>query len=121
MNKLLFLLVPIFFFTIAGCGGGGGGGSSTPPTSASIGEVILTWTAPTENADGSSPLTDLAGYKISYGNISGGPYNEGTITIGSTTNYDTESLPSGYTCFVVRAYDTAGNESTNSDQACETL
>ena len=120
MNKLLFLLVPIFFFTIAGCGGGGGGGSSTPPTSASIGEVILTWTAPTKNADG-SPLTDLAGYKISYGNISGGPYNEGTITIGSTTNYDTESLPSGYTCFVVRAYDTAGNESTNSDQACETL
>ena len=34
------------------------------------GEISLSWTAPTQNEDG-SPLTDLAGYKIYYGQASG--------------------------------------------------
>jgi hypothetical protein len=34
------------------------------------GTVSLSWLAPTENVDG-SPLTDLAGYRIYYGNVRG--------------------------------------------------
>lgn len=84
-----------------------------------VNPVTLSWTAPTTNVDG-SPLTDLAGYRV-YQRTSGtssfvliaepGPaetsllVDSPTVAVGQT--YD----------WVVRAIDTAGNESVDSNIA----
>ena len=39
------------------------------------GDAPLSWTAPTQNTDGSAP-TDLAGYTIYGGPVQGGPYSD---------------------------------------------
>jgi hypothetical protein len=85
------------------------------------GSVTLSWTAPTQNADG-TPLTDLAGYRILYGNTSGGPYNRtATVSNPGVTSYVINQLSPGTYYFVARALDNSGNESTNSNEASKTI
>jgi hypothetical protein len=85
------------------------------------GSVTLSWTAPTQNADG-TPLTDLAGYRILYGNTPGGPYDR-TVTVSNpgVTSYVINQLSPGTYYFVARALDNSGNESTNSNEASKTI
>ena len=78
------------------------------------GDGKLTWDAPTLNEDG-TPVTDLAGYVVFQGQISG-VYTNST-TIGNVTEYAFTNL-SGNNCFVVRAYDTSGNVSDPSNETC---
>lgn len=78
---------------------------------------ILTWDAPITNADG-TPLTDLAGYKIYYGTISGEYklYKD----VKDVITYPISLPDNGRTYyFVVTAYDTSdpANESIYSDEA----
>ena len=69
----------------------------------------LFWNAPTMNRD-SSPLQDLAGYKLYYGESSGN-YTT-SIDVGTPTTYTLQGLEVGHTYYIaVSAYDTAGNES----------
>lgn len=72
-------------------------------TAALAGTVTLLWDAPTQNEDG-TPLTDLAGYEVN------------TTDVGNTTTYTTPDLAPGSYRFVVRAYDTAGNKSADSNE-----
>ena len=127
MNKFIFLLVSIFSITIVGCGGGGSGSNNNGSSS----NNTLAWTAPTTNAD-SSTLTDLTGYKIYFG-LTPGIYS-GSTDIGCPASCTVEnacvagaactyaisnlSLGSGDWCFVVTAYDLAGNESVYSNEDC---
>ena len=78
--------------------------------------TTLTWNASTTNADG-TPLTDLAGYKIYYGNSSGS-YTV-SVDVGNLTGAIISNLEPGTWCFAVTAYDTSGNESEYSDEACK--
>jgi len=65
-----------FLFYLSGCGESDGAGGTVNDTDnvtvvkKNNGTALLSWTAPTENSDG-SPLTDLAGYKIHYGSSHG--------------------------------------------------
>jgi hypothetical protein len=69
----------------------------------------LFWNAPTTNRD-SSPLQDLAGYKLYYGESSGN-YTT-SVDVGKPTTYTLPGLEVGHTYYMaVSAYDTAGNES----------
>ena len=71
--------------------------------------VSLSWTAPTTNQD-STPLTDLAGYKVYHG-FASRSYNV-TIDVGLTTSAVLSDLQDGRTYyFAVTAYDTSGNQS----------
>lgn len=74
----------------------------------------LTWTAPTTNADG-SPLTDLAGYNT-YSATQSGQYGAraNTQLLTQTTHATPCTLGQFW---IVRAVDTAGNESVNSNEA----
>lgn len=83
---------------------------------ASVASLTLSWTAPTENTDG-SPLTDLAGYRIYYGTAPGvyGPPivldNEGLAS------YVLEDLTAGVEVFVsMTAVNEAGFESALSNE-----
>jgi len=88
------------------------------------GEVTLTWTPPTTNADG-TPLTDLGGYKVYYGTASG-KYTK-SIDVGdgggsSVKTYRVTHLAEGLTYFfAVTAYDTYGNESDYSNEVSKTI
>lgn len=82
--------------------------------------VTLTWTAPTQNEDG-SPLTDLAGYKIRFGGQSGSYPN--VVDLGNPgllTYVVTDLVPSTY-YFVVSAYNSSGVESRYSNEASVVL
>ena len=72
-------------------------------------DVTLAWASPANNID-TTPLTDLAGYRVYYGTAS---QSYTTIRdVGLVTTATVPNLPSGSTCFfAVTAYDTAGNES----------
>ncbi|HEX7041604.1 MAG TPA: fibronectin type III domain-containing protein [Trueperaceae bacterium] len=86
-------------------------------------DVTLTWTAPTQNTDG-SPLTDLVGYRIYYGTSEGGPYpNVVSVMDAGATQYIVtgETLSENTTyCFVATAVNAAGLESQYSNEACAT-
>jgi len=81
--------------------------------------VALSWDAPTTNADG-TPLADLAGYKVYYGNCSGN-YSQ-NIDVGNVPTYTVDNLTDGLTYyFAVTAYDTSGNESRYSNEVSRTI
>ncbi len=70
----------------------------------------LSWIAPTENEDG-TPLTDLAGYRIYYGMVSG-DYTE-TVILDSPglTSYVLDRLAPGQYFLVMTAIDGTAQES----------
>ena len=84
--------------------------------------VTLAWDANTES--------DLAGYKVYYGTISGGPYNGTGASAGSSPivvplsslanrslpEYSVNNLPNATYYFVLTAYDSEGLESGYSNQ-----
>jgi hypothetical protein len=122
-------IITSLILAIAGCGGGGSGGSggggsaittntSTPNATISTGSVTLSWDAPTTNSDG-SPLSDLAGYKLYYGNSSGSYTN--SVDVGNIAGASVSSLASGSWCFAITAYDTSGNESNYSGEQCTSI
>jgi hypothetical protein len=80
--------------------------------------VSLAWDAPTTNTDG-TPLTDLAGYKLHYG-ASPDVYST-TVTLGNSTSYVLNNLAPGTYYFVVTAVNSAGIESTFSNEAWKTI
>jgi len=83
-------------------------------------KATLTWTAPTQNTDG-SPLTDLAGFKLMRGLSPGGPYDQATIDIPdpTATTYTDQPLLGGQYCYVSLAYNVLGVESDQSNEACK--
>ena len=88
-------------------------------TPGEAGQVQLSWTAPTEDEDGIR-LTDLAGYKLYYGQNSrqvSGSY-QFSVDVGNRTSYTLTNLTDGQRYyFAVTAYNTEGDESTYSNEA----
>jgi hypothetical protein len=77
--------------------------------------ALLTWAAPTENEDGSS-LTNLAGYKIRYGQSATNLDELIFVDEPLITSYDIKNLDSVHSYFFcVAAYNTMGLESQCSD------
>jgi hypothetical protein len=86
----------------------------------SNGGAVLSWTAPTANTDGSS-LTNLAGYRISYGTSASALSQTIQVANPSVTNYTIDNLAPGTYYFAVRAYTSAGTESANSNVTSKTI
>jgi hypothetical protein len=82
---------------------------------AGTGSVTLSWTAPTKREDGTA-LTNLAGYYIRYGRLSGIYDYEIKIDNPSVTTYVVEGLKPGVWYFVVSAFDSDGVESNYSNE-----
>jgi Putative Ig domain len=83
------------------------------------GQVTLSWTAPTENADG-TPLTDLAGYKIYYGRADNDLSTVLKVGVGITTVV-IEGLSSGNWYFAMSSYNTANVESQKTNAISKTI
>lgn len=80
-----------------------------------MGSVTLSWSAPSQNADGSL-LTDLAGYKIYYGRNSGSYDQHVRIDNPSVTTYVVEQLSPATYYFAATSFNHAGVESAYSGE-----
>jgi len=106
--------------TDTGAAGAHTGTATSLPGSSEPQALTLSWTAPTENADG-SPLVDLSGYKIRYG-TSPGDYTE-TVTLSNAglNRYVVDNLTTGTYYFTISAYNSAGTESQLSGELSTTI
>ena len=86
----------------------------------SLGSVSLSWTAPTQNTDG-TPLTDLAGYRIYFGKTSRQYDNEITINNPGLTTYVVENLSPDTYYFAATSVNSSGIESAYSGEAVRTV
>lgn len=90
------------------------------PTSTDDGSATLSWTPPTQNTDGST-LTNLAGYRIYYGTSAGAMNKTVQVANAGISRYVVENLTAATWYFTVRAYTSAGVESTSSSTATKTV
>ena len=80
------------------------------------GSITLSWTAPTENEDGTA-LTDLAGYKFYYGTSPGSYPNQVRVDNPGITIFVIENLVPTTYYIVATAINDAGVESRFSNEA----
>jgi hypothetical protein len=102
-----------FILTCSGTGGSVNRTVNVTVLQSSNGTALLSWTPPTQNTD-DTPLEDLAGYKIHYGNSSGN-YSE-TITLNNPglSSYLVDNLVPADWFFVMTSFNTSGVESSYS-------
>ena len=96
------------------------GGSISLTTTGQTGSTTLSWTAPTERTDG-SPLTNLAGYKIYFGRMSGICDYQININNPGILTYFVEYLESGDWYFALTVYDSEGLESDRSNEVLKVI
>ena len=84
--------------------------------STSGGAATLSWEAPTERTDGTA-LTDLAGYTIHYGRMSGVYDYQIDVNTAGIATYVIENLVPGDWYFAMTAYDSEGMASELSNEA----
>ena len=85
-----------------------------------LGSMSLSWTAPTENTDG-SVLTDLAGYKLYYGRSAGRYDRSIRIDNPTVTSYLIDDLLPATYYVAATSFNAAGIESTFSNEAVKTV
>lgn len=90
------------------------------PASPATGSATLSWTAPTENTDG-TPLTNLAGYHIYYGTTAGAWTSTITILEATETSYVVSGLAPGTYYFAVVAFNSDGIDSADSNMGTKTI
>jgi Fibronectin type III domain len=82
--------------------------------------ATLTWMPPSQNEDGTA-LTNLAGYRIYYGQSQGSYPNRVNVDGINVTSYAVENLVAGTYYFVMTAVNTIGVESLPSSPVTVTL
>jgi hypothetical protein len=90
------------------------------PAGPATGSATLSWTPPTENTNG-TPVTDLAGYHIYYGTTEGAWTSTITVLEATETSYVVSGLAPGTYYFAVVAFNTAGDDSPESNVASKTI
>jgi hypothetical protein len=89
-------------------------------TQPASGSATLSWSAPTQNTNG-TPLTNLAGFHIYYGTSASNLNQSVLIANPAATSYVFTSLAAGTWYFTVNAYTTTGAESVVSNIASVTV
>jgi Fibronectin type III domain len=89
----------------------------TPPAN---GTATLSWTAPTDNSNG-SPITGLAGYNIYYGTDPSNLTKSIDVAGATTTTYTVTGLTAGTYYFAVAAYNSEGVDSSLSNIGQKTI
>lgn len=83
------------------------------------GQATISWTAPTQNVDG-TPLTNLAGYKIYYGQDSTRLSKVIKVGVG-TSRAVIENLAVGKWYFAMSSYNSSGVESARTAAVSKTI
>jgi hypothetical protein len=103
------------------------GGATASTTALSItvsqpasGNATVSWTIPTENADGTA-LTDLSGFVLLYGQSPVDLSQQVAITDATTTSYTLQNLPGGTWFFAIVSVNSAGVQSSPTNVASITI
>jgi len=88
--------------------------------SVSTGSATLSWTAPTENEDGTT-LTNLAGYRIVYGTSASALNTTVQVPNAGLTTYVIDNLAQGTWYFSMKSYTSAGLESAPTNVVSKTI
>ena len=94
--------------------------TTSPTATNSVGSAEVSWQPPQQNNDGSA-LTDLAGYRIYYGNTADNLSRVVNIATVGVSLYVIDNLTAGTWFFAVRAYNASGIESDLSNLASKTI
>lgn len=107
--------------TSSGSTSGSGSGSGTGTGTATTGKATVSWTAPTQNTDG-TPLTlsDIQGYYVYYGTSATSLTNKVQLQGSGTLTYTVTGLTNGTWYFAVAAATSEG-QSTNSPVVSTTI
>ena len=89
-------------------------------TQSALGSMTLSWTAPTENTDG-TPLMNLAGYKLYYGLSQGNYPNQVRVDNPSISTYLVENLLPNTYYIVATSFNSLGVESAYSNVAVKAV
>jgi hypothetical protein len=89
-------------------------------TAPANGTATLSWSAPTDNSNG-SPITGLAGYNIYYGTDPSNLTKSIEVAGASTTTYTVTGLTAGTYYFAVAAYNSEGVDSSLSNIGQKTI
>jgi hypothetical protein len=84
------------------------------------GKAQLSWTPPTTNTDGST-LTNLSGYRVSYGNSATALTKSVLISNPGVTSHLVENLAAGTWYFTVKALTASGTEGDASRTVSKTI
>ena len=87
---------------------------------AANGSATLSWQPPTQNEDG-TPLTNLAGYRVTYGQSASALSEQVELTNPGLSSYMVSGLGSGTWYFAVKSFTAAGVESDLSNLASKTI
>lgn len=89
----------------------------SPPS----GVATVSWDVPAYNSQG-QPYSNVTGYKIYYGQVSGGPYpNSQSVSGAGSTSTTITALAQGTWYFKVAVVDNAGNESLMDFEVSKTI
>jgi hypothetical protein len=94
--------------------------TSTSPSSPTSGSATLSWQAPTTDTNGSA-LTNLAGYRIYYGENASQLDQSIQLNSVGTQTYVIDNLAQGTWYFAIRAVTSSGVESALSDVVSLTI
>lgn len=125
------LLTLIMLFVLSGCGNSNDGNPGNNGGGLPANSALIVWDGSTVNADASStPLADLAGYRV-YMSTTSGVYSVANIvaqisavpTGGGSESFQIDNLTPGTYYFRVTAYDNASpaNESAPSVEVSKTI
>lgn len=89
-------------------------------SSGGTGSATLSWTPPTRNTDGST-LTNLAGYRISYGTSASALSKTISLANPGLSSYVVDNLAAGTWYFSIKAYTSTGNESSASSPLSKSI
>jgi len=100
-----------FILILSACSSSGGGDSIGANT------LLMSWTAPSQRADG-SPIesTEISGYQIHYGTIQGVYPDKLFVSTEKVVGADVVDIPGGDYFIVVTTIDTNGRESDYSTE-----
>jgi putative Ig domain-containing protein len=84
------------------------------------GSVTLSWSPPSMNTDGTA-LTNLAGYRISYGASAGALTTTVNVPTAGVTSYTIDNLSQGTWYFAMKTYNSAGAESAATNVVSATV
>jgi hypothetical protein len=84
------------------------------------GRATVSWTPPTTNTDGTA-LTNLAGYRVTYGNSVSALNTTATISNPSVSTTQIDNLAPGTWYFAVKAYTSTGTESSVTSPVSKTI
>jgi hypothetical protein len=106
------LIALLLSMTASGCNGGGSSPTEQPVDSATS-KVTLEWAPPSTNEDGSA-LTDLAGYKVYYGQEAYNLDQVLDLRSAAISSAEVQGLERGVWYFAIASYNAAGVESAKS-------